>query len=76
MVGVLVLTNPSTYDREVYENVRTRYCKNIDGVIAEAEEAVDSQAVLAQWKVTCLSDEFLPYYKEALKKFEASVENN
>lgn len=71
VVGLVVLTNPDTYNREVYENVRARYCKNIDGLVDDAEETGNGAQVLAQWKITCVSKEFLPYYKEALKKFNA-----
>lgn len=72
LVAVFVFTNPDTYNREVFSNVRARYCKNVDGVVERAEQLGDSDAALKEWKVTCVSDEFAPYYNEAVKKFNAA----
>lgn len=72
LVGLFVLTNTETYDRSVYESVRSKYCKNIDGVVKRAKELNNSKKALTEWKVTCLSEEFSPYYKEAIEKFETS----
>ena len=72
LVAVFVLTNPDTYNRNVFNGVRAQYCKNINGVIERAEELGDSDAALKEWKVTCVSKEFAPYYNEAVKKFNAA----
>jgi hypothetical protein len=75
LAGVFVLTSADTYDRSLYESVRVKYCKNVDGVVERSKELGSSADALKEWKVTCLSDEFAPFYKEALKKFEASTKN-
>lgn len=75
LAGVFVLTSNDTYDRELYENVKSKYCQNIDGLVQRSEELGSSKAALKEWKVTCVSNEFAPFYQEALKKFEAQ-ENN
>jgi len=72
---VFVLTATDTYDRNLYISVRDRYCKNIDAVVERSNELGDSDAAVREWKVTCVSDEFAPYYKEAVKKFNASQKN-
>lgn len=75
LVSVFVLTTNDTYDTKLYNSVRARYCKNVDGVIKRAEELGDSDKALQEWKVNCVSKEFAPYYQEAIKKFQAT-ENN
>ncbi len=75
LVGLFVLTTSNTYDTAVFTSVRSRYCKNIDGVVKRAEELGSSQAALQEWKVNCVAKEFAPYYQEAIQKFEASQSN-
>ncbi len=75
LAGLYVLTSADTFDREVYLNVKERYCKNPDAVIDRGKELGSNEKALQEWQVSCISKEFLPYYKEALQKFEASSKN-
>lgn len=69
--GIFVLTSTDAFDRKVYTSVLNKYCRNIDGVVDRAEELGSEELALKEWKVTCVSDDFTPYYKEAVEKFEA-----
>jgi hypothetical protein len=71
LTGVFVLTSDNTFDRDLYTNVRGRYCRNIDGVVERAKELGSEEKALKEWQVVCVSKEFSPYYQEAIEKFEA-----
>ena len=75
LVGLFTLTTTDSYDTAVFNSVRTRYCKNIDGVVKRAEQLGNSEQALQEWKVNCVAKEFAPYYQEALQKFEAHQNN-
>lgn len=75
LVTIFVLSSTDSFGRGVYNTVRDRYCNNIDGVVERAEALGDEATAVREWQVTCVSDEFKPYYNEALKKFEASSNN-
>lgn len=72
----LVVTNTSSFDRNIYSAVRSEYCKNIDAVKKRAEKLGDEKAALVEWHVTCISDEFAKYHEEAVTKFKANIEDS
>ena len=72
LVSVFVLSSRSTYDTSVYNSVKTRYCKNIDGVSKRAEAIGNQKDAVDEWKVNCLNDDFKPFFNEAVEKFRAS----
>lgn len=71
MASVFVLTSTDTFNRKFYESSRSKYCNNVEGVIQRSEELGDEKEAVKEWQVTCVSKEFLPFYKEALDKFNA-----
>lgn len=75
LVTIFVLSSTNSFGRGVYTTVRDRYCNNVEGVIERAEELGDESTAVREWQITCVSDEFKPYYTEALKKFKANANN-
>lgn len=76
IAAFLVLTNTNSFDRSLYTSVRDKYCNNIDEVRNRAEKLGDEQAALLEWKVTCVSEDYKPFYRESIKKFEATLKTN
>ncbi len=74
LVCIFVFTSTGSFDRSVYKAAQNRYCKNVEGVEQRAEELNNEQKALDEWRVTCVSKEFQPYYKEAVDKFNAREE--
>lgn len=75
LASVYVLTNTDTFDRSFYNAARKQYCQNVDGVRARASELSSEKAAVKEWQVTCVSQEFQPYYNEAIEKFNAQYPN-
>lgn len=75
LASVFVLTSTTTFDRRFYVSSRSKYCQNIDGVIDRAKELGNEKEAVKEWQVTCISEEFSPFYKEALDKFNAQYPN-
>lgn len=71
LVSVFVFTSTDTFDRRFYNMSREKYCKNYEGVIERAKELNDEQKALDEWRITCVSSEFKPFYQEAVEKFRA-----
>ncbi len=71
LISVFVLSNRSTYDTSLYSSVKSRYCKNINGVIDRAESIGNEKDAVDEWKVNCLSKDFKPFFNEAVEKFRA-----
>lgn len=67
----VVITSTSTFNRTIYTSVKKQYCKNIDGVKERAQQLGSEKAAINEWRVTCVSEDFAPYYKEAIEKFKA-----
>lgn len=71
IASLFVLSSTDAFDHSVYNSVRSRYCKNINNVVQRAEETGSEDEAISEWQVNCLSEEFLPYYQEAVEKFRA-----
>lgn len=73
LATLLVLTATDTFDRQVYVGARTRYCQNQSSV-SDRTAVLGSEAAAQQEKqVDCIGEDFAPYYKEALDKYQAQV---
>lgn len=75
LASVFVLTSTDTFDRKFYESSRSRYCNNVDGVRQRASELNSEKEAVKEWQVTCVSEEFSPFYEEAIDKFNAQYPN-
>ncbi len=75
LVSVFVFTSSDTFDRTLFNTARERYCENAGAVIERAQELNDDKQALDEWRVTCVTPEFQPYYKEAVDKFNARPNN-
>lgn len=75
LVAFFVLTSTSSFDRSLYTSVRDKYCDNIDEVRNRAEKLGDENAALLEWKVSCISEDYKPFYQESIKKFEATLKS-
>lgn len=73
LVSILVLTATDTFDRRVYVGARTRYCQNEKSIQERAEELGSETQALQEWQVDCVGEEFAPFYKEALDKYQAHL---
>ena len=71
VASLFVLSSTDAFDHNVYSAVRARYCKNINGVVERAEKTGSEDEAITEWQVNCLSEEFQPYYQEAVEKFRA-----
>lgn len=72
-VTILVLTSTDTFDRGLYQASRDRYCENIKGVRERAKELGSEKAAVEEWQVDCIGKDFKPFYKEALDKYQAQL---
>ena len=61
LVAFFVLTSTSSFDRSLYTSV--------------AEKLGDENAALLEWKVSCISEDYKPFYQESIKKFEATLKS-
>ena len=71
VASIFVLSSTDAFDHSVYNSVRSRYCNNIKGVIDRAQKTGNEKEAVAEWKENCLSEEFQPFYQEAVEKFRA-----
>lgn len=75
LITVVVLTSTSTFDRKLYTAAREQYCDN-SSTKHRAEELGSKQLALQERQVDCIGDDFAPFYKEALDKYRAKVNEN
>lgn len=73
LVSIFVLTSTSTFDRQLYTGARERYCQNVDAVRERAEELGSERAAVEEWQVDCIGKDFKPFYKEAVDKYRAQL---
>lgn len=71
LVSIFVLTSTDTFDRKFYSSAKSRYCANVQGVKDRAEELGSEEAAVREWQITCVSEEFKPFYDESVEKFNA-----
>lgn len=75
IVSIFILTSTDTFDRKFYSSAHRKYCSNIAEISKRAKELGSEPAAVKEWQVTCISEEFEPFYKEALEKFNAQYSN-
>lgn len=73
LVSFLVLTSSDTFDKRFFQSAQNRYCNNISGLEQRAQELGDDKKALQEWEVDCIGKDFKPFYKEALDKYRAKV---
>lgn len=76
IAAFFVLTSTDSFDRNLYTSVRDKYCDNVNEIRNRAEKLGDEDAALLEWKVTCISKDYKPFYEESIKKFEATLKSN
>ena len=74
LASLIVFTSTSLFDHSVFVAARDRYCKNVDAVRERAKELGSDQKAVNEWKVTCVSNDFRPFYQEAIDKLNASTQ--
>jgi len=75
LTSIFVLTSTDTFDRKFYNSARDKYCNNVDGVRERAKELGDEKQAVKEWQVTCVTQDFKPFYNEAIDKFNAQYPN-
>lgn len=73
LVAIFVLTSTNTFDRKLYTASRDRYCENIEAVRSRAKELGSEKAAVKEWQIDCIGKDFKPFYKEALDKYRAQL---
>lgn len=71
IASVFVLSSTDAFDHSVYNSVRSRYCRNINGVVERAQKTGSEDEAISEWQVNCISEDFQPYHQEAVEKFRA-----
>lgn len=75
MAALVVLSRTDSFDRGLYQGVKSRYCKNLSAVEERANKLGDEKSAIVEWHVTCQSEQFAPYFEEAVTKFKASTDH-
>jgi hypothetical protein len=69
LATILVMTNSATFSRGVYTTARDKYCNNISALEQRAEAIGDPSIALEERNIDCISEDFLPFYQEAVEKY-------
>jgi|GEM_PF-3886253 len=70
---LIVFSSTSTFDRQLYTSVHSKYCENSSALTVRSKELGDAGEALNERQVDCIGKDFAPFYKEALDKYKASV---
>lgn len=75
LVSVFVLTNSTTFNRNVYTSARARYCENSESSKERGGELGDEKKAEREKTVDCIGKDFKPFYQEAIEKYEAQFKS-
>lgn len=73
--AIFVITSTDAFDNRLLSMANRRYCQNAKELNQRIEKVGKEKAV-EDWHVVCVSDEFRPYYKEAIDKFRANISHS
>lgn len=73
LVSIFVITATDAFDRRVYVSSKARYCQNQASIQERAAVLGSESAALQEREVDCIGSTFKPFYKEALEKYKAQM---
>jgi hypothetical protein len=71
LVTVIVVTNTDTFSRGVFTAARDQYCKSASAFEDRVMAIGSAELALQERNVDCISEGFLPFYTEAVEKYQA-----